>query len=132
AGYRVVVPTWDEGTENKIFRSVIDVFRHKKGAGADLEPIKPTVPEILANPRNLTYHLLAHNPDYPGYAHSDVVEFTHPVPELEALMRQTMVLHNQFRWDRDKMRVSEVGKIADDDFVIVYHPRNDAVLDFLR
>ncbi|HEV8471219.1 MAG TPA: 3-oxoacyl-[acyl-carrier-protein] synthase III C-terminal domain-containing protein [Methylomirabilota bacterium] len=132
SGYRALVPTWDEGTEDKIFRVLIDVFRHKKGAGADLPPIKPTVTEILANPRNLTYHLLAHNPDFPGYRHEDVIEFAHPVPELEALMRQTMVLHNQYRWDRGKTRVIEVGKLADDDFVIVFHPRNDEVLDFIR
>jgi 3-oxoacyl-[acyl-carrier-protein] synthase III len=54
------------------------------------------------------------------------------VPELEALLRQMMVLHNQFRWNRDRMRVIEVGKLADDDFVVVYHPRNDEVRDFIR
>ena len=50
-GYRSLVPTWDEGTENKIFRILLDVFRHKKGAGAELSPIKPTVGEILSNSR---------------------------------------------------------------------------------
>src|SRR2546430_11166817 len=131
-GYRALKPTWDEGTEDKIFRVLIDVFRHKAGAGAELEPIKPTVGEILANPRNLTYHLVVHNPDFPGYGHDDIIECTHPVPELEALLRQMMVLHNQFRWNRDRMRVIEVGKMADDDFVVVYHPRNDEVRDFIR
>ena len=43
SGYRNLVPTWDEGTEDKIFRVLFDVFRHKKGAGAELSPIKPTV-----------------------------------------------------------------------------------------
>jgi 3-oxoacyl-(acyl-carrier-protein) synthase III len=131
-GYRALAATWDEGTEDKIFRVLIDVFRHAAGAGADLEPIKPTVSEILANPRNRTYHLLLHNPDYPGYGYDDIVECSHAVPELEALLRQMMVLHNQFRWDRDRMRVIEVGKLADDDFVVVYHPRNDEVHDFIR
>jgi 3-oxoacyl-[acyl-carrier-protein] synthase III len=132
AGYRNLVPTWDEGTEDKIFRILLDVFRHKKGAGAELSPIKPTVGEILSNPRNLTYHLLAHDPDYPGYGWDDIVEYWHRVPELEALMRQTMVLHNQYRWDRGKMRVIEVGKLHDDDFVVAYRPRNDDVLHFIR
>jgi 3-oxoacyl-[acyl-carrier-protein] synthase III len=131
-GYRALRPTWDEGTEDKMFRVLFDVFRHKAGAGAEVEPIKPTVAEILANPRNQTYHLLAHNPDYPAYRHDDIVEVTHAVPELEALMRQTMVLHNQFLWDRAKARVIQVGKLADDDFVVVFHPRNDDVRDFLR
>ncbi len=132
AGYRRLAPAWDEGTEDKLFRGLADVFRHKKGAGAEVEPIKPTVGEILASPKNLTYHLLAYNPDYPAYRYDDIIEVTHAVPELEALMRQTMVLHNQFLWDRGKARVIEVGKLADDDFVVVFHPRNDDVRDFLR
>ncbi len=131
-GYRNLVPSWDEGTENKIFRILLDVFRHKKGAGAELSPIKPTVSEILSNPRNLTYHLLAWDPDYPGYGWDDIVEYWHGVPELEALMRQTMILHNEYRWDRAKMRVIEVGKLHDDDFVVAYRPRNDDVGQFIR
>jgi 3-oxoacyl-[acyl-carrier-protein] synthase III len=132
SGYRNLVPSFDEGTEDKIFRILLDVFRHKKGAGAELSPIKPTVGEILANPRNLTYHLLTWDPDYPGYSWDDIVEYWHRAPELEALMRQTMVLHNEYRWDRAKMRVIEVGKLHDDDFVVVYRPRNEEVLQFIR
>jgi len=132
AGYRTLKPSWDEGTEDKIFRVLLDVFRHKKGAGAELPALKPTVAEILANPRSLTYHLLSHDPDYPGYGWDDIVEYAHGVPELEALMRQTMVLHNQYRWDRAKTRVIEVGKLHDDDFVVVFHPKSDEVLDFVR
>jgi 3-oxoacyl-[acyl-carrier-protein] synthase III len=131
-GYRNLVPSFDEGTEDKIFRSLLDVFRHKKGAGAELSAIKPTVGEILANPRNLTYHLLAWDPDYPGYDWDDIVEYSHRTPELESLMRQTMVLHNEYRWDRAKMRVIEVGKLHDDDFVVAYRPRNEEVLQFIR
>ncbi len=131
-GYRALPPSWDEGTENKIFRILFDVFRHKKGAGAELPAIKPTVSEILANPQSLTYHLLTYDPDYPGYSHDDIIEWAHPVPELEATMRQAMVLHNQYRWDRARTRLTEVGKLHDDDFVVVFHPRNEVVLEFIR
>ena len=132
AGYRGLPPTWDEGTEDKVSRILLDVFRHKKGAGAELPAIKPTVSEILLNPKNLTYHLLAYDADYPGYGYDDIIEYTHPVPELEALMRQAMVLHNQYRWDRSKTRVIEVGKLHDDDFVVVFYPRSDEVVQFIR
>jgi 3-oxoacyl-[acyl-carrier-protein] synthase III len=132
AGYRALPPSFDEGTEDKISRILLDIFRHKKGAGAELPPIKPTVGEILSSPKNLTYHLLAYNPDYPGYGWDDIIEYTHRVPEVEALMRQAMVLHNQYRWDRAKTRVIEVGKLHDDDFVVVFHPRNTDVLQFIR
>ncbi len=130
--YRALPPTWDEGTEDKVCRILLDLFRHKKGAGDELPAIKPTVGEILANPKNLTYHLLAYDPDYPGYGQDDIIEFAHGVPELEALMRQAMVLHNQYRWDRAKTRLTEVGQLHDDDFVVVFHPRGDDVLRFIR
>ncbi|HEV8311308.1 MAG TPA: 3-oxoacyl-ACP synthase III family protein [Methylomirabilota bacterium] len=132
AGYRGLSPSWDAGTEDKVFSILLDVFRHKKGSGAELPPIKPTVAEILRDPRNLTYHLLDHDPDYPGYGHSDIIECAHEVPELEALLRQAMVLHNQYRWDRAKTRATEVGKLHDDDFVVVFQPRSDEVLQFIR
>ena len=132
AGYRNLVPSWDEGTEDKIFRVLFDVFRHKKGAGAELSAIKPTVAEMLAKPASLTYHLLAWDPDYPGYGWDDIVEYAHRVPEVEALMRQTMILHNEYRWDRAKMRVIEVGKLHDDDFVVLYRPRTEEVQQFIR
>ena len=47
-------------------------------------------------------------------------------------MRQTMVLHNQYRWDRAKTRVIEVGKLHDDDFVVLFQPRSPDVLQFIR
>ena len=89
-GYRALRPTWDEAAEDKVFRILLDVFRHKKWGGAELPAIKPTPAEILANPKNLTYQLLTWDPDYPGYAHDDILECLHPVPELEALLRQAM------------------------------------------
>jgi 3-oxoacyl-[acyl-carrier-protein] synthase-3 len=130
--YRSLPATWDEGTEDKICRILLDILRHKKWAGAELPAIKPTVGEILANPKNLTFHLLAYDPDYPGYGYDDIIEFNHRVPELEALMRQTMVLHNQYRWDRSKLRLTEVSRLHDDDYVVVFHPRSDDVLHFIR
>ena len=131
-GYRALPPSWDEGTEDKISRMLLDVFRAKKGAGAEMEPLKPTVGEILASPKTLTYQLLVHSPDYPGYGYDDIIEVSHRVPELEALMRQAMVLHNQYRWDRTKVRAIEVGQLHDDDFVVVYHPRSYDVVQFIR
>jgi 3-oxoacyl-[acyl-carrier-protein] synthase-3 len=132
AGYRSLKASWDEGTEDKICRILLDVFRHKKGAGAELPAIKPTVAELLARPKSLTYHLLAYDPDFPGYGHDDIIEYAHAVPELEAVMRQAMVLHNQYRWDRARTRLTEVGQLHDDDYVVVFHPRNEDVLQFIR
>jgi hypothetical protein len=130
AGYRALPRASTRAPRTRLPHP-LDIF-HKKGAGAELPPIKPTVGEILSNPKNLTYHLLAYNPDYPGYGWDDIIEYTHRVPEVEALMRQAMVLHNQYRWDRAKTRVIEVGKLHDDDFVVVFQPRSTEVLQFIR
>jgi 3-oxoacyl-(acyl-carrier-protein) synthase III len=132
AGYRTLPVTWDEGTEHRIARILLDVFRYKKNEGADLPAIKPTVAEIVQNPKNLTYNLLAYNPDYPGYGWDDIIEYWHEVPELEALMRQAMVLHNQYRWDRSRTRAIEVGKLQDDDWVITFVPKHHEVVQFIR
>jgi 3-oxoacyl-(acyl-carrier-protein) synthase III len=54
------------------------------------------------------------------------------VPELEALLRRAMFLHNQHPWDREQARLAAVGQIDDDDFVVVFAPRNREVVEFIR
>ena len=43
-----------------------------------------------------------------------------------------MVLHNQYPWDRSLAELVEVGKLRDDDYVVVLHPRDQEVRHFLR
>jgi 3-oxoacyl-[acyl-carrier-protein] synthase-3 len=90
------------------------------------------VQELVANPGAFTYHLVEYNPDCPGYSHDDIVEHFHPLPELEALWRQAMVLHNRYRWDRAKTGLIQVGALQPDDFVVVFHPRTEDELQFIR
>ena len=54
------------------------------------------------------------------------------VAELEALHRWAMVLHNQYPWDRTQAQLTPVGELRDEDYVVVFHPRNRDVLDFIR
>ncbi|MFB3916516.1 MAG: 3-oxoacyl-[acyl-carrier-protein] reductase [Terriglobales bacterium] len=130
--YNALPAMWDEAVEDKSFRTLLDVFRNRQSAGGTLRALKPTVPEILANPSNLTYQLLTYDRDYPGYDYDDVIDYIHPVPELEALMRQAMILHNQYRWDPESATSVEVGKLRDNDYVVAFHPRNSDVLQFIR
>ncbi len=132
AGYRALPPAWDEATEDRVFRGLFDIFRYRHWAGAELPAIKPTVAEALARPRALTWSLLAYDPDYPVYAWEDIFEVFHAVPELEALLRQAMVLHNEYPWDRSKMRLVEVGRLDPDDRVVAFFPRGPTVRDFIR
>ncbi len=132
AGYSSLPPMCDEGVEDKIFRILLDVFRNKQGAGGEFRAIKPTVDEILSDPKNLTYRLLTHEPDYHGYDYDDVVDCIHTVPELEGLMRQAMILQNQYRWDPATSASVEVGKLRDEDYVVAFYPRNTDVTQFIR
>jgi 3-oxoacyl-[acyl-carrier-protein] synthase III len=132
AGYRTLPYAWDADAEDTSFRILMGVLRNKLGAGVELPALKPTVEEILPEPGNLTYHLSAYDPDYPGYSFDDIIDCHHRVPEIEALTRQAMVLHNQFRWDSKHSSRIEVGKLCDEDYVVAFHPRNDDVLQFIR
>jgi 3-oxoacyl-(acyl-carrier-protein) reductase len=132
AGYRTLPPSWDEELEDRSFSILLNVFRNKLSSGGDLRPIRPTVSEALADPANRTCHLLAYDPDCLRYTFDDVIDCLHPVPELEALMRQCMILHNQYPWDPSTNTQIEVGKLKDDDYVVAFHPRSPEVLRFIQ
>jgi 3-oxoacyl-(acyl-carrier-protein) synthase III len=130
-GFRQLPTTWDAGVENQLFWQFFDIFSNKKHHAGELPAIKPTVAEILENPQNLTFHISLYDPDFPTYSLEDILDAKAEVPELEALMRWAMVLHNQYPWHRDHTRLIEVGKIRDDDVVPVFFPRNEEVLRFI-
>ena len=93
------------------FRILLNVYKNALSSGGELWPIRPTVAEALADPANRTRQLLAYDPDYLRYTFNDVVDCLHPVPELEALMRQCMILHNQYPWDPATSTQSEIGSL---------------------
>jgi 3-oxoacyl-(acyl-carrier-protein) reductase len=130
--YNDLPARWDEQTEDKSFRLLLDVFRNKQSAGGETRPMRPTVAEVASDPSNLTCHLLTYDPNYEEYNYDAIVDCIHTVPELEALMRQAMILHNQYLWEPAKCTLTEVGKLKDDDYVIAFHPRNSEVAQFIR
>src|ERR1039457_2902207 len=132
AGYQDLPPSWDEELEARSFAILINVYRNALSSGGELRPIRPTVAEALADPANRTRHLLVYDPDYLRYTFDDVVDCLHPVPELEALMRQCMILHNQYPWEPSISKRTELGQLKDDDYVVAFHPRNEDVLRFIQ
>jgi 3-oxoacyl-[acyl-carrier-protein] synthase III len=132
AGYRALPPSWDEELEDRSFAILINVYKNALSAGGELRPVRQTVAEALADPANRTRHLLVYDPDYLRYSFDDVVDCLHPVPELEALMRQCMILHNQYPWDPSISKRTELGQLKDDDYVVAFHPRNEDVLRFIQ
>ncbi len=132
AGYRALPPSWDEEMEDRSFAILLNVYKNALSSGGELRPIRPTVAEALADPANRTRQLLTYDPDYLRYSFEDVVDCLHPVPELEALMRQCMILHNQYPWDPVTSTVTEISKLKDDDYVVAFHPRGESVMRFIQ
>jgi 3-oxoacyl-(acyl-carrier-protein) synthase III len=130
--YDTLPATWDGEVEDRIFGILFDVFGHRKHHASDLPTIKPTVAEILADPTNLTFRLPGYDADFPTYGYGDIIDCDEEVAELEALNRWAMVLHNQYPWDRSQAELVEVGQLRDDDYVVVFHPRDQEVRAFLR
>jgi len=130
--YETLSPTWNAEVEDRIFATLFDVFGHRKHDATGLQPIKPTVAQILSDPRNLTFRLPSYDPDFPMYDFADIVDSAEEIPELEALSRWAKVLHNQYPWERSEAELAEVGQLRDDDYVVVMHPRDQEVRHFLR
>jgi 3-oxoacyl-[acyl-carrier-protein] synthase III len=124
-------PTWDAEAENRVFALLFDVFRTKLHNGAELPAIKPTVAEFMKEPDALTFVSPDYDPDYPVFCTEEILDAHEEVPELEALMRWAMVLHNQYPWDRSGTELRGPDRIGDDDFVVALHPRNRDVMAFI-
>jgi 3-oxoacyl-(acyl-carrier-protein) synthase III len=129
--FRELPATWDADTEDKVFGLLFDLFRNKLHHATELPAIKPTVAEFLDRPDALTFVMPEHDPDYPVFRTDEILDADETVPELEALMRWAMVLHNQYPWDRSRTELRGPAKIGGDDFVVAFHPRNRDVMAFI-
>jgi 3-oxoacyl-(acyl-carrier-protein) synthase III len=132
AAYEALPAGDDAEAEDRIFGMLFDVFAHRPHHATELPAIKPTVTEILAEPETLTFHLDGYDPDYPVFGHAAILDCREEVPALEALHRLAMVLHDQYPWERARTGLKPVGDLEDDDFVVVFAPRNAEVMDFIR
>lgn len=129
--YRELPASFDPAAEDRVFDLLFDVFRHRRHHATELPAVKPTVAELLATPDALTFVLPDHDPDYRVFATEEILDADEDVPELEALLRWAMVLHNQYPWDRARTALRPVGEIGDDEFVVAFHPRDRDVAAFL-
>lgn len=129
--YRSLPAASDEGTEDEIFARIFDVFGARRHFAGDLPTVKPTVQELLSDPTNVTIRLRSFDPNFPVYSYEQILDCHEDVPELEALARWSMVLHNQQPWDRSEIELAEVQDLRDDDYVVVFHPQNPEVQRFI-
>jgi 3-oxoacyl-[acyl-carrier-protein] synthase-3 len=129
--YHELSPTWDAEAEGRVFDLLFDVFGHKLHHATELPAIKPTVGEFSDDPAALTFVMSDHDPDYPTFAIGEILDAEETVPELEALLRWAMALHNQYPWDRSRTELRRRADISDDDFVVAFHPRGREVMAFI-
>ncbi|GAA1395214.1 hypothetical protein GCM10009613_44590 [Pseudonocardia kongjuensis] len=129
--FETLPATWDDETERGIFDLLFDVFGHRRHHATELPAVKPTVEQFLATPGAMTFVVPRHDPDYPVFSFNQILDAHAEVPELEALTRWAMVLHNQYPWDRAATELRTADEIGDDDHVIAFHPRNRDVEAFL-
>ncbi len=132
AAYKTLPAGEDPEAEDRIFRTLFDVFAHRPHHATELPAIKPTVAEILETPDALTFCLDAYDPDYPVFGFEAIRDCREAVPALESLHRIAMVLHDQYPWERPRTSLKAVGTLDDDDFVVVFAPRSGDVIDFIR
>jgi 3-oxoacyl-(acyl-carrier-protein) synthase III len=130
--YQELPARWAAETEDRVFALLFDVFRHKLHHATELPAIKPTVAEFVAQPDALTFVMPDHDPDHHVFAMDEILDADEEVPELEALTRWAMVLHNLYPWDGSRTTLRRPADIGPDDFVVTFHPRNRDVMAFIE
>lgn len=130
--YEQLEAKWNRTAEDELFDMLFDVFSNKLYRAQELPPIKATIAEALATPDAMTTILRKFNPDFPRYSDVDILDASEEQPELEALRRWAMVLHNQHPWDRSRAKLKTFADMEDDDVVVLFYPKNRDVLDFIN
>ncbi|GAA4877219.1 3-oxoacyl-[acyl-carrier-protein] synthase III C-terminal domain-containing protein [Actinomycetospora straminea] len=130
--YQELPARWAADTEDRVFDLLFDVFRHKLHHATELPAIKPTVAEFTAQPDALTFVMPDHDPDHHRFTMDEILDADEQVPELEALTRWAMVLHNLYPWDGSRTTLRPAAEIGPDDFVVTFHPRDRDVRAFIE
>jgi 3-oxoacyl-[acyl-carrier-protein] synthase-3 len=130
--YRALPARWNAKTEDAIFDELFGLFRYRRHHATELPPIPLTLKAALRDRGNRIYQIRRHDPDFPFFSTQQIIDCADDVPELESLLRWSMVLHNQHPWDRAQSRLTPLSELGDDDFVVLYHPRRPEVMDFIE
>ena len=131
SAYPGLAAQWDAEVEDSIFEILFDVFGHRRNHATKLSAVVPTVADLLSDPGNQTLRLNRYDPDFRRYSYAEIIDCNEDVAELEALRRWSMVLHNQYPWSRSDAALTAVKELRDDDYVVVFHPRDLEVHLFL-
>ena len=130
--YKQLPAKWNGTAEDELFDMLFNCFSNKLYLAAELPPIKATIAEALATADAQTTTLRNFNPDYRRYSVDDILDVADEQAELESLRRWAMVLHNQHPWDRSQAKLKPLAEMEDDDVVVLFHPKDRHVLDFIN
>ncbi|MGV5047170.1 ketoacyl-ACP synthase III [Rhodococcus pyridinivorans] len=130
--YRALPRAWDSAAEDRIFDRLFAVFGSRRHFAGDLPTVKPTVPQLISDPENITLRVRHYDPNHPVFGYDEILDCHEDVAELEALSRWSMVLHNQQPWDGSETELVRVADLKDDDYVVASHPRNREVQRFIN
>jgi 3-oxoacyl-(acyl-carrier-protein) synthase III len=123
---------WDRTAEDKLFGILFDCFSNKLYRASELPAIKATIAEALTTANAMTSVICDFDPDHRRYSVTEILDVSEEQPELEALCRWAMVLHNQHPWDRSRAKLKAFSEMQDDDVVVLFYPKNRDVLDFIN
>ncbi|WP_370328571.1 3-oxoacyl-[acyl-carrier-protein] synthase III C-terminal domain-containing protein [Candidatus Mycobacterium methanotrophicum] len=129
--YPKLAARWDAETEDRIYKILFDVFSHRRSHATKLSAVIPTVAELCSDRANQTLRLQEYDPDFPRFSYAEIIDCYEEIPELEALHRWSMVLHNQYPWHREHATLTPVSELRDDDYVVVFRPRDSDVARFV-
>src|SRR6202048_4883091 len=87
AEFNRLPPTWNAEVEYRIFTQLFELFSNRRHPATEFAAIKPTVAELLEEPKNLTLHISLYDPDFNTYSYDEILDCHEEVPELEALTR---------------------------------------------
>lgn len=130
--YAKLPAKWSPDAEDELFDILFDCFSNKLYSAESLPPIKATIAEALATDDARTFALGNYNPDHPDYSIDEILDVSEQQPELEALRRWAMVLHNQQPWDRSQASLKPLAEMQDDDIVVMFYPKDRHVLEFIN
>jgi len=131
SAYPNLAAQWDDEAEDSIFEILFDVFGHRRNHATKLSAVVPTVADLLSDPTHQTLRLNRYDPDFRRYSYAEIIDCNDDVAELEALHRWAMVLHNQYPWSRSDAALTPVTELRDDDYLVVFAPRDREVAQFL-
>lgn len=123
---------WDEAAEDRIGELLLGAFASRLHDASRLDIRKPLARDTLARPGARVYRVGEDAVDHPVFSYDEILDCREGRPEIEALMRLAMVLHNRYPWDAAAARLVPVRDLADDDLLVLYVPRDRAAGEYLR